>query len=466
MTDEPNSETFQLKDYQDHFIYSHAAHPALIGGWGTGKTMCAIFRAMTYSEEIPENLGVIFRKQKRDLEDSTILDYEKYTGRRVHRERSDDVLPNGSRIMFRHIEELMGSKKRKGENIQNMNLGWFFFEQAEEMPTDNEFFFLFGRLRRKVQPSYYFKQLGLAERSGWIIGNVYGDNWIKKQWKINPTKDFELHEANTYDNRENLPEDFFDKLEVLKKRKPEIFNRYVMNDWEADIEAKVFHGIDKCIAGTLMKPVDGYHYVGGSDLGKKQDYFTIFVFCRQTNHLVYFNRFRRERWGLVKQQINAVSKIYHNCLVQTDATGLGDPITEDLQDGGTSVEGFVFTNKSKEMLIDRLIIAIENRLITFPNIQIIIDELRAFESITLPSQKIRYQAPPGITDDCVIGMALAVDQLDVYQSKRELPDPIPFWTKAKVDMVRMKNEKLALMDEDARDQTYIDVGEEGYQNVI
>lgn len=454
---------FKLKPFQDDFIYSPAPYPAFIAGWAVGKSMCLIFRAMLYSENVPGNLGVIFRKQKRDLEDSTMLDFEKYTGLKINNESADVVLPNKSRIMFRHIEELSGSKQRKGENIQNMNLGWFGIEQGEELPTDNEFFFLFGRLRRVGEPTDYFKSLGLPPRSGFIIGNVYGDNWIKKQWKVNEDKDFELTEATTYDNKENLPKDYLDGLEILKKRKPEIYNRYVMNDWSADIEAKVFHGIDKCIAGLLMKPVAEYHYVGGSDLAKKQDWFTVFIICRQTNHLVYFNRFRRQRWGLVKAQISGVSRIYHHALMQVDSTGVGDPILEDLEDSGTPVTGLVFTNKSKEKLIDKLIVAIENRLITFPNILQLITELQAFESIMLPSGKIRYQAPPGIPDDCVYGLALAVDQLDIYQSKRELPKPVHFWQRVRADLMDEKIDKMSRMPETGK---YTDVMEEGYQDVI
>ena len=58
--DEKNEQDFHLENFQDNFIYSQASHPAFIGGWGTGKSMCLIFRAMIYSEEIPENLGVIY----------------------------------------------------------------------------------------------------------------------------------------------------------------------------------------------------------------------------------------------------------------------------------------------------------------------------------------------------------------------------------------------------------------------
>ena len=79
---------FKIEPYQDDFIFSNAKYPALISGWGTGKTLCLILRGMLYSEEIADNLGVIFRKEAKDLEDSTILDFEKYTGRKVSSDRS------------------------------------------------------------------------------------------------------------------------------------------------------------------------------------------------------------------------------------------------------------------------------------------------------------------------------------------------------------------------------------------
>ena len=183
--------------------------------------MLLILRAMMYSEMIPNNLGIIFRKEFTDLRDSTIKDFERYTGIKVDSQRNVK-LANGSTIMFRHIEEL--------NNIQNVNLGWYGLEQGDELLTDSEFFLLFGRLRRSVTPIDEFIKSGLPERSGFVIGNA-GDHWCKNLWKDGKLDDAELVEATTYDNADVLPEDFIKSLDVLKKNKPEIFKRFVMNDW-------------------------------------------------------------------------------------------------------------------------------------------------------------------------------------------------------------------------------------------
>ncbi len=234
-----------LKPFQYDFLYSQARHPAYVAGWNTGKTMCAISRSRIYSKLIPENLGVIFRKTFRSLQDSTLKDFEKYTRLKVNGERNL-IDSNGSITMFRHIDEL------DSINQQNINLGWFYIEQGEELENSEPFFMLFGRLRRHVTPSKDFVALGLPERSGWVIANA-GDHWMRPLWKDNGLIDVqkkilpeckdkfaELIEATTWDCREHAKPDFLDSLKILEQTSPDLYRQYVMNDWNVSVLNKVF----------------------------------------------------------------------------------------------------------------------------------------------------------------------------------------------------------------------------------
>ena len=245
MNQSENGITIRLNPYQHNFIYSKKRHPAGVMGWGAGKTLCAIARSLIYSKLIPENLGVIFRKTAKSLSDSTLRDFERYTHIKVDSQRNY-TWPNKSTVMFRHIDEI-------GDiNQQNINLGWFYIEQGDELETDKEFFMLFGRLRRKLTPSEDFLKLGLPVRSGWIIANA-GDHWMRPLWKeggldrvvkdilrddpdLNNLDEFqnmtELIEATTFDNIEaKLPPDYLASLRLLERTKPEIYRQFVLNDW-------------------------------------------------------------------------------------------------------------------------------------------------------------------------------------------------------------------------------------------
>ena len=199
-----------LKSFQDKFIFTEKKFPAFVGGWATGKSMSAIFKALLFSQESPNNLGLICRKEFTDLRDSTIKDFERYTGLKVNEGNKEVRLSNGSVIMFRHAEEL--------DTLKNINLGWFWIEQAEELLSDEQWFYLIGRLRRESK-----------RRAGWITANVDGHNWIYKLWKEHShTEDYDLTEASTFDNKENLPEDFVKSLDSIPEN---IKRRFVTNDW-------------------------------------------------------------------------------------------------------------------------------------------------------------------------------------------------------------------------------------------
>ena len=205
------------KPFQEKFLFSEKRFPAFVAGWGTGKTLFGILRGMLLSEKVGDNLGVIVRKNFTDLRDSTMNDFERYTGLKIDGNK-EVVLPNKSKIMFRHGTEL--------DVLKNINLGWFMLEQAEEFESEEQFEFLRGRLRRSNVPFH----------TGFIIANTAGHNWIWRLWKNHLAgEEYELAEATTFDNKENLPKSFTDDLARMEAESPHHYARYVMNSWE-DLE--------------------------------------------------------------------------------------------------------------------------------------------------------------------------------------------------------------------------------------
>ena len=214
---------FKPTSFQAPFLMSKARFPAYVAAWATGKTMCAIAKGVMLSAQYPQNKGLILRKNFSDLKDSTMSDFTRYTGMKVPVQSKTVRFPNGSEILFHHADELAGV-------AQNINLGWFFIEQAEEFDSEELFMLLRGRLRREN-----------SSRQGIIIANTNGHNWIWRMWKLEPQAGYELHEAKTFDNKDLLPKDFIDDLATMKEQSPKHYNRFIMNSWEdTDTADKVF----------------------------------------------------------------------------------------------------------------------------------------------------------------------------------------------------------------------------------
>ena len=112
---------------------------------------------------------------------------------------------------------------------------------------------------------------------------------------------------------------------------------------------------------------------------------------------------------------------YNNALVYLDATGLGDPIADDLLRAGVSVEPVKFTEMIKKELVEKLSIFIEQKRISMIPIKETMHEFDNFSYHLTHSGKIRYEALSGQHDDIVIAHALAISGLyELMEDTRKL----------------------------------------------
>ena len=262
MAQEIERKRIELLKFQQPFFESRARYPGFIGGWGSGKTMLLILKALWLSRSCKDNLGVIVRKKFVDLRDSTMRDFEKYTGLTILQGRKEIVVPGtNSLIMFRHGDELA--------DLQNINLGWFAIEQAEEFDNADGFDQLRGRLRRECtvdkrwKPNPEYKEYGDwlktpgGKCQGMVIANANGHNWVWRRWvkgiqgveegdadpeaRLCP-KDpyYEGFMANTFDNKRLRP-DFLEDLKHLAIENPKKYRRFVLNSQdETNIEGSIY----------------------------------------------------------------------------------------------------------------------------------------------------------------------------------------------------------------------------------
>jgi len=138
----------------------------------------------------------------------------------------------------------------------------------------------------------------------------------------------------------------------------------------------------------------------GIDLAKSVDWTVIIGMDKQGN-VVHFERFQKD-WMQTKETI---LRLPRNIPIVIDSTGVGDAIVEDLQKKFNKMYGFKFTATSKQQLLESLSSAIQTKSISYPDGPIK-QELEVFEYTFTPTG-VRYSAPQGFHDDCVIALALA-----------------------------------------------------------
>jgi hypothetical protein len=171
----------------------------------------------------------------------------------------------------------------------------------------------------------------------------------------------------------------------------------------------VFRGVrDSVDAGRTENepPRPGMTYSLGVDIARVQD-FTVLSVLDHNRRQVYHERFNQISWERQIAAIERVSLLYNKAKVLMDSTGIGDPVYEAVRKKGIPVEGYTFTNTSKEALIDALALAIEGRQIRLMDVSAQTNELLAYQYELTPSRNVRMNAPEGMHDDCVIALALS-----------------------------------------------------------
>lgn len=186
-----------------------------------------------------------------------------------------------------------------------------------------------------------------------------------------------------------------------------VFKQEFLAEFIDDVGA-VFRGIRACIGGDFEIPIPSVKYSIGVDLAKTSDFTVCFVIRHDTRHIVHMDRYNQVPYDEQITRITNLSKRYNNANILVDSTGVGDPVYDLLKNRGANIKPFKFTNPSKENLIRNLVIALENREITYPKIDVLIDELEIYEYTLGATGIMRYSAPDGEHDDCVIALALAV----------------------------------------------------------
>lgn len=141
--------------------------------------------------------------------------------------------------------------------------------------------------------------------------------------------------------------------------------------------------------------------VFGVDLGKSLDWTVVIGLDRDRRPCV-FERWQHKPW---EATVDLIHSLVGSQPALVDSTGVGDPIVETLQREAGNIEGFKFTQVSKQQLMEGLCLSVQRRGVG------VLDgpmraELEAFEYEPTRTG-VRYAAPEGMHDDCVVALALA-----------------------------------------------------------
>ncbi|RMG93172.1 MAG: hypothetical protein D6706_15890 [Chloroflexi bacterium] len=248
----------------------------------------------------------------------------------------------------------------------------------------------------------------LADRQGRavFISTPKGRNWFWKLYqRAQDLPDWETWQLPTSEN----PYISAEEIEEMRRLLPErVYLQEVEAQFVEDAGTVFRHVAEMSTATPQKERIPDHEYVIGVDLAKHQDWSVLAVVDLTTHELVYLDRFNQVDYMVQARRLEALAERFQPSVIIIERNSAGEPFIEMLQrEKDLPIQPFTTTNATKAQAVEALSLAFERGDIRIIPDPILIGELQAFEAERLPSGMLRYGAPAGMHDDCVMALALA-----------------------------------------------------------
>jgi len=235
-----------------------------------------------------------------------------------------------------------------------------------------------------------------------IMSTPKGKNQFYKVFNLaNDNPQYKSFFGTSYDNPFIDPEEIEDARRSLPEH---IFKQEYLAEF-LDDGSSVFRNINECINQANKTN----HLFAGIDLGRADDW-TVLTIVNDQDEEVYSNRWRHMDWSAIINNIVAVLNKYKPKTL-VEANGAQDAIFEQIRNAvnypKTSIKPFVTTSKSKQAIVEDLIVGFENKELSIIGYDWQVSELQTFTyEYNLKTRAIKYSAPAGLHDDYVMSRAI------------------------------------------------------------
>lgn len=243
-----------------------------------------------------------------------------------------------------------------------------------------------------------------------FLSTPKGKNWFYNLYQLamfdSNDGQYDCSYGTSFDNPLINPDELWESKKTLPEH---IFNQEIMAQF-LDNGGEVFTNIDNyCKLQAFASYSPQQKYYAGLDLAKQNDY-TVLTILNQNGEVVEIFRTNKSTYDLIINDVLTIVKKYKPQLL-VEVNGVGDPLFERIQKTYPAAKPFVTTQDNKANIIEELIISLNEGKLTLPSktlFEPLYNELNIFTFTYSPAtRKLRYGAPTGFHDDCVMSLAFA-----------------------------------------------------------
>lgn len=170
-----------------------------------------------------------------------------------------------------------------------------------------------------------------------LISTPIGMNWFHTEWARGRDRmdaDMASWTAPTSDNPSPQIKKAAEKAKSIYGENSRTYRQEWMAEFIAD--GAFFRNIDNAAVieaqdNPELHAHDGHFVVAGVDLAKHEDFTVVTIACRECNRVIAWDRFNQMNYTYQIERIKSLFKQYDVDYALFDATGVGDPVVEMMQ---------------------------------------------------------------------------------------------------------------------------------------
>ena len=229
LSDATKFRAYLFRPTQRSFFWNSRAYPAMMSGFGAGKSLALTLKAIQICLDFPGTRVLLMRESYPQLMDTTITTLFKifnhfkweegvhFRHRISRKEITIFVGREQSTILYRPAKNEGQTLQQAISDLQSLEIDWAGIDEATGI-EERIYMALQGRVGRfgKVD-KVDFRQLAIVgnppDKSHWIYRR-YVQQQEKDGSDVTNPQDYKLYHASTYENKANLPLEYIKRLEA------------------------------------------------------------------------------------------------------------------------------------------------------------------------------------------------------------------------------------------------------------
>lgn len=236
-----SDKTQYLTKPQMRFVSTDQPFPAMVAGYGSGKTMAGVIRAFNLKKKYKKQKVGYYLPTYPLINDIAVPRFEEFLGEHNikftynKKDKELKIRKMGS-IIFRTMD--------RPERIIGYEHADAIADELDTLPTEKA-----ADVWRKIKARNREKKPDGSQNTIGVVTTPEGFKLVYDRWKKNPLPGHELIKASTYSNLRNLPENYIDDL--IAEYPAQLIQAYIDGEFVNLTNKSVYSEFDRVKCATL-----------------------------------------------------------------------------------------------------------------------------------------------------------------------------------------------------------------------